>query len=173
MIDLTGLPLMLFGSGPQAQTHSNPLRCILARSRGQSHAPDCSSTLVEPRRLGEVAYWYWLCHFIQWLRPPISADASVSPRRAGIAMCDTHRRTDSAQVEQPGTMPIAVANCSFLRAGCSQNPCMGWCKMNSNVNLVSASNGVADPRSRVLRAMQGCASGRTRLPIPAPTGSRS
>ena len=84
---------MLFGSGAQAQTHTKPLRCILARSRGQSHAPDCSSTLVEPRRFGEVAHWYWLCHFIQWLRPPRFADAPVSPRRAGIAMCDSHRRT--------------------------------------------------------------------------------
>src|SRR5271157_4094312 len=150
-----GLPLMLFGSVAQAQKHSKPSRCILARSRGQPDAPDCSSTLVELRTFGEVAHRYWLCHLIQWLRPPRFADASVYPRRAGIAMCDTHRRTDSAQVEQPGTMPIAVANCSFLRAGCCQNPCMGWCKMNSNVNLVSASNGVADPRSRVLRAMQG------------------
>ena len=173
MIDLTGLLLMLFGSGAQAQTHSKPLRCILARSRGQPHAPDCSSTLVEPRRCGEVAYWYWLCHFIQWLRPPRSADASVSPRHAGIAMCDTHRRTDSAQVEQPGTMPIAVTNYSLLRAGCCRNPCMVWCKMNGNMNLVLESNGVADLHSRVHRAMQGSASDRTRPPIPAPTGPRS
>ena len=84
---------MLFGSGAQAQTHSKPLRCILARSRGQSHGPDCSSTLVEPRTFEEVTHWSWLCHFVQWLRAPRSSDASVSPPRAGIAMCDTHRRT--------------------------------------------------------------------------------
>jgi hypothetical protein len=50
---------------------------------------------------------------------------------------------------------------------------MGWCKMSSKVKFVSESNGVLGLHRRVHRAMQGCASDRTRLSIPAPTRLRS